>query len=136
MIENYIYWISTLLLSLLYVASASLYIAKGDYVRNAQAKLGYSATYLVPLMIVVKILGPAVILWRFNVALSDLAYAGMFYHLLLSASAHLGVRKPKGSIPAAAGLIFLAASFVTQNAVRESASPYAAPATVIQTTLK
>jgi hypothetical protein len=136
MIENYIYWISTALLSLLYFASASMYIVKGDYVRNAQAELGYSASHLVPLMIVVKILGPAAILWRFNAALSDFAYAGMFYHLVLSASAHLGVHKPKGSIPAAVGLILLAASFVTQNAVREFPSPYAPPSAVIQTILK
>ncbi len=133
MIENYIYWISTALLSLLYFASAAMYIAKGDYVRNAQAELGYSASHLVPLMIVVKVLGPAAILWRFNVALSELAYAGMFYHLLLSASAHLGVHKPKGAIPAAVGLILLTASFMTQNAVREFPSPYA-PAAIIQTT--
>ncbi|RON05420.1 DoxX family protein [Pseudomonas brassicacearum] len=135
MIENYIYWISTALLSLLYFTSALMYIAKGDYVRNAQAELGYSASHLVPLMIVVKILGPAAILSRFNVELSDLAYAGIFYHLLLSALAHLGVHKPKGSIPAVLGLIFLAASYMTQNAVRESPSPYA-PAAIIHTTLK
>ncbi|WP_285435696.1 DoxX family protein [Pseudomonas sp. fls2-241-R2A-110] len=135
MIENNIYWVSTVLLSLLYFASAAMYLAKGDYVRNAQAELGYSASHLVPLMIVVKLLGPAAILWRFNVALSDLAYAGMFYHLLLSASAHLGVHKPKGAIPAAVGLILLIASFMTQNAVREFPSPNV-PAAIIQTTLE
>jgi len=131
MIEDYIYWISTALLSLLYFTSASMYIAKGDFVRKAQAELGYSASHLVPLMIVVKIMGPVAILWRFNVAISDLAYAGMFYHLLLSASAHLGVHKPKGSIPAAIGIILLAASFVTQNVVRESPSPYAPVAIIL-----
>jgi hypothetical protein len=136
MIENYVYWISTSLLSLLYLASASMYVAKGDYVRNAQAELGYSASHLVPFMIVIKVLGPAAILWRFNVALSDLAYVGMFYHLLLSALAHLGVRKPKGSIPAVIGLILLVASFMTQNAVRDLPSPYAPPTAVIQTPLK
>jgi len=136
MIENYVYWISTALLSLLYFASASMYIANGDYVRNAQAELGYSASHLVPFMIVVKVLGPAAILWRFNVALSDLAYVGMFYHLLLSALAHMGVCKPKGSIPAVAGLILLVASFMTQNAVRDLPSPYAPPTVVIQTPLK
>lgn len=88
-------------------------------IANAQAELGYSASHLVPLMIVVKVLGPATILWRFNVALSDLAYVGMFYHLLLSALAHLGVRKPKGFLPAVVALILLAASFMTQNAVRD-----------------
>lgn len=128
---TYTYWISTALLSLLYFASASMYIAKGAFVRQAQAELGYASSHLVPFMIVVKILGPAAILWRFNVALSDLAYAGIFYHLVLSGLAHLGVRKPKGAIPAAVGLILLVASFATQNAAREIDSPYAPAVTAI-----
>ena len=127
-----IYWISTALLSLLYFASASMYIAKGDFVRKAQADLGYSAPLLVPCMIIVKLLGPVAILWHVNVALSDLAYAGMFYHLVLSGMAHLGVRKPKGAIPAALGLIFLIGSFATQNAAREIPSPHAPAAAVLQ----
>ncbi|PPT63067.1 MULTISPECIES: DoxX family protein [Xanthomonas] len=121
-----IYWISTALLCLLYLASAGMYLAKGEFVRKAQAELGYSAPLLVPWMIVIKILGPVAIVWRFNTALSDLAYAGMFYHLLLSGMAHLGARTPKGAIPAALGLVVLVASFTTQNAARHPASPYAA----------
>ncbi|XAH25277.1 DoxX family protein [Xylophilus sp. GW821-FHT01B05] len=135
MATTYIYWISTALLSLLYFASASMYIAKGDFVRKAQADLGYSAPLLVPFMIVIKLLGPIAILWHFNVALSDLAYAGIFYHLILSGLAHLGVRKPKGATPAALGLIFLVASFATQNAARELQSPYAPAAAAIQAPL-
>ncbi|KRD26445.1 hypothetical protein ASE39_19610 [Acidovorax sp. Root267] len=121
----YLYWISTALLSLLYFASAAMYIAKGDFVRKAQAELGYTAPLLVPFMIVIKLLGPIAVLWHFNVALSDLAYVGILYHLVLSGLAHLGVRKPKGAIPAAVGLILLVASFATQNAARELQSPYA-----------
>jgi hypothetical protein len=124
----YSYWISTALLSLLYLTSAYMYVTKGDWVRQALAELGYPA-YLVPLMIVVKVLGPAAILLRFNVALSDLAYAGMFYHLLLAFLAHVAVRKPSAALPAAVGLVLLAASFVTQNAAREIASPYMQAAT-------
>jgi hypothetical protein len=135
MAENYPYWISTTLLALLYLTSATMYIVKGDFVRKAQADLGYSASHLVPFMIMVKVLGPAAILWRFNVALSDLAYAGIFYHLILSGLAHLGVRKPKGAIPAAAGLILLVASFATQNSAREILSPYAPAAAKRQITL-
>ncbi|UZE84517.1 DoxX family protein [Pseudomonas viciae] len=131
----YIYWISTALLSLLYFASAGLYIAKGDFVRKAQADLGYSAPFLVPLMIVVKVLGPLAILGHFNVALSDLAYAGMLYHLILSGMAHLGARKPKDALPAALGLIFLVVSFATQNAAREVQSPYAPATTVFSASL-
>ena len=40
MAATYIYWLSTALLALLYFASATMYIAKGDFVRNAQADLG------------------------------------------------------------------------------------------------
>ncbi len=54
-------------------------------------------------MSVVKVLGPVAILSRFSVALSDLAYAGVFYHLLLSGLAHLGVRKPKGAASGCGG---------------------------------
>lgn len=126
MVSTYIYWISTALLTLLYFGSAFMYLTKRDFVRKAQVDLGYSASHLVPFMIVVKILGPLAILSRINVPLSDLAYAGMFYHLLLSGMAHLGVRKPAGAIPAVIGLVLLFASFLTQNAVR--AVPFSVPA--------
>lgn len=129
MTANYIYWISTVLLSLLYLASAMTYVTKGDWVRRILAELGYPA-YLVPVMVAVKVLGVAAILSRVSVALSDLAYAGMFYHLLLSALAHLGVRKPRGALPAAVGLALLAVSFVTQNVAREVPSPYAQAAAI------
>lgn len=125
MITPYIYWISTALLSLLYVSSAFLYLSKASFVRNAQAELGFSAGFLVPFMVLIKLLAPVVILSRFNVAMSDLAYAGTLYHLVLSGLAHLGVGKPKGAIPAALGLALMAASFATQNVAREMPSPYA-----------
>jgi len=93
------------------------------WVRETISGLGYPA-YLQPMLIVVKVLGVAAILSRVSVALSDLAYAGMFYHLLLSGLAHIGVRKPKGAVPAAVCLALLGTSFVTQNAAREIPSPY------------
>lgn len=132
----YIYWTSTAFLSLLYLFSAMLYVFKRDVVHRAQADLGYPAAHLVPFMIVVKILGPAAILSRISVPLSDLAYAGMLFHLLLSGMAHLGVRKPTGAIPAAIGLVLLVASFATQNGVRGGVSPYAPAPAVHHVTTK
>lgn len=123
MIGIYIYWISTTLLSLLYLASATLYMVKREWVRQALADLGYPAN-LMPLLIAVKILAVVVVLFRFNVSLSDLAYVGMLYHLLLSAFAHINARKPGGALPAVICLALLVASFVTQNAAREVPSPY------------
>ncbi|MFQ6557402.1 DoxX family protein [Pseudomonas sp. Lb2C1-1] len=124
MIEHYLYWISTAALALLYLASATLYVTKKAWVGQALADLGYPS-YLIPMLTVLKVLGVVAILSRASVALSDLAYAGMLYHLLLSASAHLGVRKPRGALPAAIGIVLLIASFLTQNAAREAPSPYA-----------
>ena len=119
----YTYWISTGLLTLLYLSSAFMYLTKGKWVRQALADLGYPA-YLVPLMIIVKVLGPAAILSRLTVGLSDLAYAGIFFHLLLAGWAHVAVRKPGEALPAAVGLSLLISSFVTQNAARGIPSPY------------
>ncbi|MDP9606283.1 DoxX family protein [Variovorax sp. NFACC27] len=134
MTGNYTYWISTALLSLLYLASAAAYVAKRDWVRQALADLGYPG-YLVPVLTVVKILAVAAILSRISVPLSDLAYAGMFYHLLLSGLAHIGVRKPGGALPAAVGLVLLVASFATQNLARDIPSPDALAMAAQQATL-
>ncbi|MEB2540136.1 DoxX family protein [Burkholderia cenocepacia] len=132
MVSNYAYWVSTALLALIYLASATLYIVKKDWVHQTLAELNYPAPYLVPLMIVVKFLGPVMILSRVSVPLSDLAYAGILFHLLLSGSAHLGVRKPKGALPAVIGLVLLIVSFTTQNAARDVPSPYGVAAATRQ----
>ncbi len=124
MARKYAYWTSTALLSLLYLASAIMYVTQADTVRQALGALGYPA-YLVPVLIVVKILAVAAILSRFSVALSDLAYAGVFYHLLLAGSAHINAGDAIGSVPAFVGLILLMVSFLTQNAARGTESPYA-----------
>lgn len=81
-------------------------------VRKTFSALGYP-TYLVPYIAVVKLLGAIAVVSRFSVALSDLAYAGMLYHLLLAVSAHLNA---SGSpVPALVGLVLLFVSFSTQN---------------------
>ncbi|NKL10289.1 DoxX family protein [Rhizobium leguminosarum] len=126
LMRKYAYWISTGLISLLYLASATFYITQGDTVRQLLGALGYPA-YLVPFLITVKLLGVAAILSRVNVALSDLAYSGMFFHLLLALSAHLAAADYAGAPPAVVGLVALAVSFLTQNAARAKDSPYALP---------
>lgn len=121
--EHYIYWVSTALLSLLYIASATIYLTKREWVRQTIINFGYPG-YLVPILTAVKLLAVATILSRISVPLSDLAYAGMFFHLLLSAIAHIGVRKPSGALPAGLGLAFLLVSFSTQNTAHDTSSPY------------
>ncbi|HGK4757560.1 DoxX family protein [Enterobacter cloacae] len=121
----YVYWVSTTMLCLFYLTSATLYLTRKEWVRQTLIGLNFPAPFLVPFMVVIKILGPLALLSRLSVVLSDLAYAGIFFHLILSASAHFGVRRPTGALPAIIGLVLLAMSFSTQNAARETPSPYA-----------
>lgn len=123
MTRKIVYWISTGLVSLLYLASATFYAIQGDTVRALLGKLGYPG-YLVPVLIIAKLLGVAAILSRVNVALSDLAYAGMFFHLLLAISAHLNAADYGGAVPAVVGLVAVIISFLMQNAARATPSPY------------
>ena len=123
MLEPSLYWLSTLLLSLLYLLSATLYIVRRDWARQGLVDLGYPK-HLMWFLTTVKLLAVLAITSRVSVALSDLAYAGVFYHLLLSALAYVGVRNPRGALPALIGLVLLAVSFTTQNNAREMPSPY------------
>lgn len=126
--RKYAYWISTTLLCLLYLASATYYATQGDTVRQAFGALGYPS-YLVAILMVVKVLAVIAILSRFKVGLSDLAYAGMFFHLLLALSAHVHAGDYVGAPPAAIGFVVMIVSFITQNAARAKQSPNA-PAAV------
>jgi len=115
------YWISTALLCLLYAAGATMYLAQRPMVEEGFAYFGYPA-YLINLLIAAKIAAPLALLTRVSVRLSDLAYAGMFYHLLLAISAHLNAGDG-GFAPAIIALGLLVVSFLSQNAGRKVASP-------------
>ncbi|MBK1795478.1 DoxX family protein [Devosia sp. WQ 349] len=119
---KWVYWGATVLLALMYVAGGVMYLTNIPLVQGTFAQLGYPA-YLVPILAVVKLAAAVTIVWRFSVALTDLAYAGMLFHLLLALAAHLGVGD-MAFAPAIVGLVLLVASFLTQNAARKKPSPY------------
>ena len=119
------YWVSTALLCLIYAMGAITYIAQRPMVEEGFAHFGYPA-YLVTVLIVAKIAAPLAILSRISVRLSDLAYAGMLFHLLLAVSAHV-TAGDGGFVPALVALVLLATSFLTQNAGRKQASPNVPP---------
>lgn len=118
---KYAYWISTTLLCLTYLLGAATYVMQRPMVEAGMAHFGYPA-YLVTVLIVAKIAAPLAILARFSVQLSDLAYAGMFFHLLLALSAHLNAAD-SGYIQAIVALGLMFVSFLTQNAARKTPSP-------------
>lgn len=115
------YWVSTALLCVIYLGGAAAYIMQRPMVEEGFAHFGFPS-YVITLLIVAKIAAPLAILSRFSVQLSDLAYAGMFFHLLLAISAHLNAGDG-GFVPALVGLGLLLVSFFTQNAGRRLPSP-------------
>ncbi len=122
MIYIYAYWISTTLLSLLYLTSAGMYVLKTDWVKQQFNELGYPSYLVIPLSFC-KALAVCFILSRFNVTLSDFAYAAMTLHLILAFGAHVGIKKSKDALPALIGLLLITVSFTTQNFVRNLPSP-------------
>jgi hypothetical protein len=116
-----VYWGSTALLCLIYMGGAFAYVTQRPMVEAGFSHFGYPA-YLVTVLIVVKIAAPLAILTRISVRLSDLAYAGILFHLLLAVSAHLSAGDD-GFIPALVALVSMIISFLTQNAARKVASP-------------
>lgn len=123
MVRKYIYWVSTAMLCVIYPVATIFSMVQGDTFSQADGALVYPA-YLPTILTTVKLLGPAMILARVSVFLSDLAYLGMLYYLLLALSAHLVVADYAGSVQSVVGLAALVASFVTQNAARKKKSPY------------
>lgn len=119
-----VYWIATVVVCAIYLMGATFYITQTDTVRAALAHLGYPA-YLIGVLIVAKLLAPAVLLLRPKVWLSDLVYAGILYHLLLAFSAHVNVQDYAGTAPALVGLAAMLVSFFNQNYARKTISPYA-----------
>jgi hypothetical protein len=120
--QKWLYWICTSLLCAMYLMGVVFYALNMEEAQKGYVAMGYPA-YLAPIMLVVKLAGVIAILARFSLALSDLAYAGIFFHLCLAFAAHMGsgIGSPIGAV---IGLLLLAASFLTQNHARKKKSPY------------
>lgn len=116
-----LYWASTVLLCLIYLATAGFYLTNLQMVQAGFTAFGFPV-WLVPLLIVAKIAASLAILTRLSIRLSDLAYAGVFYHLLLAVLAHIHAGNG-GYGPALAALALMLTSFLTQNAARKRPSP-------------
>lgn len=118
-----VYWIATGLVVLVYLGGATFYITAHDMVAGMYEGLLNYPTYIIWPLAILKIVAAVVILWRPSTFLSDFAYAAMFCHLLLAASAHFAAGDP-GWPPAIVAWIALIVSFLTQNRVRAKKSPY------------
>lgn len=81
------YWIATILLSLLFLYSAQMYFFKTEMVKGFFEYLNYPTYIVIPLAIV-KVIGVIMILWRKSNWLTEWAYAGFFFDLVLATAAH------------------------------------------------
>ncbi len=81
------YWISTGILCLMMILSASMYIFNTEEIAEVFVRLGYPTYILYPLA-TAKILGVSVILINKSDFLKYLAYAGFFFNTTLAFFAH------------------------------------------------
>ncbi|MDO5970374.1 DoxX family protein [Flavivirga aquimarina] len=86
-INKILYWTSTVLLCLLMAYSASMYFTNTDMVKGFFENLNYPTYIVIPLAIL-KVLGIAMILWRKSTWLTEWAYAGFFFDMVLATAAH------------------------------------------------
>lgn len=85
---QWVFWISTGLLSLLMVMSTGMYFFKTAEVQQTFETLGFPAYIVIPLAIV-KLLGIAAIWLSKSNSLKEWAYAGFFFNFVLALTAHV-----------------------------------------------
>lgn len=89
--DKLIYRVSTVLLSLLFVAGALMYFFNYERAHGFFVSLGFPTWIIIPLA-VAKILGAVAVFTRASSFLKDLAYAGFAYDATLAFFAHWMVR--------------------------------------------
>ena len=83
-----IYWISTGLLTLMMLMSASMYFFKHSEVSTTFNQLGFPSYVVYPLA-TAKLLGLIAIWTGISKFLKEWAYAGFFFNFMLAMSAHI-----------------------------------------------
>lgn len=104
-----IYWSTTGLMSLLFLASAMMYIFNYPTAEGFFVSLGFPTWIIYPLA-TLKILGVVTILSQKSNFLKELAYAGFLFDAILALAAHLIVGDGEFA-PAILALIFIVLSW-------------------------
>ncbi|MCK8520428.1 DoxX family protein [Aquimarina sp. D1M17] len=110
-----IYWISTSLMCLLFMFSASMYLFAHERASSFFNNLGFPTWLIYPLAIL-KILGVIMILTKKSTFLKELAYAGFLFDVLLALAAHVMVRDGE-YMPAFLGILFTSISWIYDRKV-------------------
>ena len=110
-----IYWISTGLLCLLFLAGAMMYLFNYERAHGFFVSLGFPTWIIYPLA-TLKILGAVAVLTRYSSFLKELAYAGFLYDSILALAAHVAVRDGEYA-PAIVALILTTVSWTFERKV-------------------
>lgn len=116
------YWVTTALICLLMLYSATMYLANYKMVAGFFDLLHFPRWIIYPLAFL-KIAGVLMILWRKNKWLMEWAYAGFFFDFLLAAGAHYHNPGDTGYILPLVAVVFLLLSYFTGMYVRPNRHP-------------
>ena len=86
-VQRIIYWIATILFCAMLLYSAWMYFFKTEMVRGFFEMLGYPTYVVIPLAIL-KVCGVLMLFWRGIPWLTEWAYAGFFFDVVMAAAAH------------------------------------------------
>ena len=112
-----VFYISTVLLTLMMLFSVSMYLFSHAEVSKLIISLGYPAYIIYPLAIA-KILGLIAIWSNYSKTLKEWAYAGFFYDFVLALSAHLSVGDGEFGL-AAVALVLLGVSYFFGKKIKD-----------------
>ncbi|MEM9680224.1 MAG: DoxX family protein [Bacteroidota bacterium] len=85
--KQVLYWLATALLCGIMLYSAYMYFTNTSTIKGFFESFNYP-TYIVIPLAVLKVLGVIMILWRRSQWLTEWAYAGFFFDLVLATAAH------------------------------------------------
>ncbi|WP_397364050.1 DoxX family protein [Olleya sp. R77988] len=86
-LKTIIYWVVTILVCVLFLYSAQMYFFKTELIQGFFKNFNYPTYIVIPLAIL-KVLGVIMIIWRKSKWLTEWAYAGFFYDVILATVAH------------------------------------------------
>lgn len=104
------HWVFTGLIGAMLLASGVMYIAKHDDLIVEFIKLGFPIWLIYP-MAVAKIVGVVMIVTKLNTWLTEWAYAGIFFNLLLAFGAHIALGDGDAIPPVVAIMLILGSYF-------------------------
>ncbi|WP_299115761.1 DoxX family protein [uncultured Winogradskyella sp.] len=85
--KKIIYWVATAVLCGIMLYSAQMYFRNTEMAEGYFEALNYPTYFVIPLA-VLKVLGVIMVLWRKSQWLTEWAYAGFFFDLVLAIAAH------------------------------------------------